>query len=288
MDTNGDFAIVWTSHNQDGNGWGVYGQRYNASGAAVGGEFRVNTTTANDQMYANVAMNDSGAFVVTWSSHGYAGSGAWTICAQRYDASGNSLGGEIQVSPASNLDRMNSSAAIDSAGDVIINWSGATGLSGAQNSKWMIYAQQYSPSGAALGLPFMVNTTTGFDQKTPSIAMNNEGNVVSVWAGGSATDTNGVLMQQYLLSFVGLEGAAGDTFMAQGNRVLPASELPHHRVVHREGPVATHAEGKVLPNTTHFHWTGAELRFARERIRTAPAQPSKIMFGLPVELRVKA
>ena len=41
--------VVWASQGQDGSGWGVYGQRYDVSGVALGGEFRVNTTTADDQ-----------------------------------------------------------------------------------------------------------------------------------------------------------------------------------------------------------------------------------------------
>ena len=37
--------VSWISYNQDGSGDGIYAQRYDAGGAAVGGEFRVNTTT---------------------------------------------------------------------------------------------------------------------------------------------------------------------------------------------------------------------------------------------------
>jgi len=49
MDTTGNFVIVWASNGQDGSGWGVYAQQYNAGGAPQGSEFLVNTTTANSQ-----------------------------------------------------------------------------------------------------------------------------------------------------------------------------------------------------------------------------------------------
>ena len=49
MDLSGDFVVGWVSQNQGGGGYGVYAQRYNAAGAAQGGEFLANTTTANDQ-----------------------------------------------------------------------------------------------------------------------------------------------------------------------------------------------------------------------------------------------
>ncbi|MBC8116758.1 MAG: hypothetical protein H7062_20375, partial [Candidatus Saccharimonas sp.] len=49
MDADGDFVVVWSSFLQDGSGYGVYAQRYNRAGLAQGGEFLVNTTTANNQ-----------------------------------------------------------------------------------------------------------------------------------------------------------------------------------------------------------------------------------------------
>src|SRR5438128_548898 len=45
-DDAGDFVVVWASQGQDGSGFGVYAQRFSAAGAALGGEFRVNATTA--------------------------------------------------------------------------------------------------------------------------------------------------------------------------------------------------------------------------------------------------
>jgi prepilin-type processing-associated H-X9-DG protein len=59
-DSAGNFVVVWESVGQDGNGLGVFGQRFDASGAPVGGEFAVNTVSAGDQDRAVVAMNDSG------------------------------------------------------------------------------------------------------------------------------------------------------------------------------------------------------------------------------------
>ena len=40
--------MTWTSYDQDSD-HGIYAQRYDASGNAVGSETRVNTTTADDQ-----------------------------------------------------------------------------------------------------------------------------------------------------------------------------------------------------------------------------------------------
>lgn len=43
--SNGGFVLTWMSFLQDGSGYGVYAQRYDANGNAVGSEYQVNTTT---------------------------------------------------------------------------------------------------------------------------------------------------------------------------------------------------------------------------------------------------
>lgn len=70
-DNLGNGVVVWTSTGQDhGSTTGVYARRFNAAGAFVGNEFRVNTTTAGAQENAVVDMTGSGSFVVTWSGNG--------------------------------------------------------------------------------------------------------------------------------------------------------------------------------------------------------------------------
>ncbi|MGE3804412.1 MAG: hypothetical protein AB7K24_07050, partial [Gemmataceae bacterium] len=66
----GSFVVVWQSQGQDGSGWGIYGQRYDAAGNKVGNEFLVNTTTAGDQLDPAVAVDADGDFVVVWGGNG--------------------------------------------------------------------------------------------------------------------------------------------------------------------------------------------------------------------------
>ena len=83
MDAAGNFVVTWTGSSQDGSGQGVYGQRYDAAGTAVGGEFQINTYVSSDQQYSTVAMDNAGNFVVTWSSNGQDGSG-YGVYGQRF------------------------------------------------------------------------------------------------------------------------------------------------------------------------------------------------------------
>ena len=76
MDEAGNFVVVWSSTTGDGSGSGVFAQRYDALGTAVDGEFQVNSTTADNQRWASVAMDENGGFLVTWVSYNQDGSGA--------------------------------------------------------------------------------------------------------------------------------------------------------------------------------------------------------------------
>jgi hypothetical protein len=68
MDSDGDFVVAWQSYGNDGDLWGVAARRYNAAGAAQGGEVQVNTTTAGIQAFPSVAVQDDGDFVVAFHS----------------------------------------------------------------------------------------------------------------------------------------------------------------------------------------------------------------------------
>jgi hypothetical protein len=78
-DASGNFVVVWQS-DQNGD---VYGQRYDSSGATLGGEFLVNAFTPNNQAQAAVAADPSGDFVVVWQSFSQDGS-AYGVFGQRY------------------------------------------------------------------------------------------------------------------------------------------------------------------------------------------------------------
>ena len=64
----GRFVIVWQSG--DGDGQGVFAQRYNADGAAMGGPLWISQGAAGDQTAPSVAMDDNGDFMVMFLSGG--------------------------------------------------------------------------------------------------------------------------------------------------------------------------------------------------------------------------
>jgi hypothetical protein len=82
-DASGNFVIVWAGDLQDGSNYGVFAQRYAASGAPLGPEFRVNTYTTDDQFVPFVAADPSGNFVIVWAGDLQDGSN-YGVLGQRY------------------------------------------------------------------------------------------------------------------------------------------------------------------------------------------------------------
>jgi hypothetical protein len=63
-----DYLIVWASLAQGGSRNGVYGQFLRSSGSTVGGEFRVNATSAGSQIQPVVVSDGVGQFLTIWTS----------------------------------------------------------------------------------------------------------------------------------------------------------------------------------------------------------------------------
>ena len=118
MDRDGDFVIVWhSSGNHDGDGYGVYGRRYNAAGLPLGGEFLVNTTTAGSQREPNIAMDNAGNFTVVWDNDG-------RPTGRSFDAAGSPDGGEFRLDTVGGNGRPMPDVAMDFDGDFATVWTG--------------------------------------------------------------------------------------------------------------------------------------------------------------------
>jgi hypothetical protein len=125
--SDGGFVVTWTSGGQDGDGMGVRGQRYDASGGTVGSEFQVNTATNNQQESSSVTALLDGGFVVTWESYltgGYEqiGSGLG-IFGQRYNAAGDKVGVEFQINTTADQWQEMSNVKALAGGGFAVTWS---------------------------------------------------------------------------------------------------------------------------------------------------------------------
>lgn len=231
----GGFVVVWVSWLQDGDRFGVYGQRYNSRGARVGSEFQVNTFTPDEQEAPSIAALGDGGFVVAWTSASQDGKSAG-VYAQRFSPAGARAGGEFRVSP--DISGAPSVAAFGGGG-FVVTWevdavqgqrfsaSGArlgsvfqintytgsaqaprvAGLSGGgfvvtwesdgqDGSGWGIYAQRYTTVGARVGKEFRVNIYTVDQQLQPSVVGLSDGGFVITWDSSDRAGT-GIFVQRF-------------------------------------------------------------------------------------------
>jgi hypothetical protein len=192
-DAAGDFVVTWQSEGQDGSGYGIYAQRYDAAGTAQGSEFRVNTYTSSNQTDPAIAINAVGDFVVAWQSYDQDGS-LWGIYAQRYNAAGVAQGSEFQVNTYTSRYQYTPSVAMDAAGDFVVSWASGD----EDGSDYGIYAQRYSAAGIAQGSEFKVNTHTSGLQFNSSVAMDAAGDFVVSWTSyGQNGNYFGIFAQRY-------------------------------------------------------------------------------------------
>ena len=176
-DNAGNFVVAWSSaDNPQNSDFEVFAQRFDAAGAPLGGEFRVNTHTTGTQFVRSVASDPAGNVVVVWQSSGQDGSGSG-IFAQRYASTGDPMGGEFQVNTYTPHNQGGASVSMDALGNFVVVWNGQRSVA----AGWDIFAQRYTSSGMPLGAEFRVNTYTSNDQIGPVIASNSGGDFVVVW-----------------------------------------------------------------------------------------------------------
>ncbi|MGE0093268.1 MAG: Ig-like domain-containing protein [Alphaproteobacteria bacterium] len=175
--SDGGYVVTWHSLNQDsGDGWGVYGQRYDASGVSVGGEFQINTYTTNSQMQSDVAATPDGGFVVVWQSYEQDGSG-WGVYAQRFDASGAMSGSEFRVNTEASLDQAMPKVSTLPDGGIVVVWQSL----GQDGNGQGIYVQTFDAVNNPTSDEILVNTVTAGDQVNPHVTVLSDGRFVVTW-----------------------------------------------------------------------------------------------------------
>ncbi len=193
MDPAGAFVITWSSFQQGSIYWNIYAQRYDAAGVAQGNEFRVNTTTTENNEWSMPTMDANGNFVIAWSS-GVASPQTSGIRAQRYTADGLPLGGQMQVNSYTAYDQEYSAIASQPNGKFVIVWSSQF----EDGNGWGVYGQQFDSKGYYVGTEFRINTYTAGDQFHPSIAADANGNFVVSWTSqGQDGNGYGIFAQRY-------------------------------------------------------------------------------------------
>jgi hypothetical protein len=113
-----DFVVVWSSYGQDGYAYGIFGRRFSSSGAGLGAEFQINSSTSLNQVRPAVVMDPTGSFVVSWETGFFF---PYSVHGRRFDAAGGPQAVEFEIGEGTFLQGV-SALAVDGRGDFIAAW----------------------------------------------------------------------------------------------------------------------------------------------------------------------
>jgi hypothetical protein len=124
MSASGQFAVAWQRFDLD-NRFDLFARSFDASGAPRSDEIPVNTNIVGFQVFPSVAMQDDGRFLVVWEDWHVE---SWSDAprGQYFAASGEYLGGEIEIAPRGR----NVDVSTNGAGDYVVTWEGNSSAAG--------------------------------------------------------------------------------------------------------------------------------------------------------------
>ncbi|HVQ07632.1 MAG TPA: hypothetical protein VMS43_04285 [Allosphingosinicella sp.] len=192
----GGFVIVWTDASLvggDTSGLAVKGQRFDADGHKVGGEFLVNSTVTGSQTNPIVAALASGRFVVTWSDGSVTGGDTSSIAVrgQIFEANGTPVGAEFLINTQTANAQTGPGIVELAGGGFVVSWTDSS-LIGGDASGSGIKAQIFDAAGAKVGGEILVNTETSGSQTTSSLIALASGGFAAAWTGAITASGGGV------------------------------------------------------------------------------------------------
>lgn len=168
----GGYVITWENNGADGDSYGIFGQRYDAAGNKVGGDFQVNTYTISGQGRPSVTGLENGGFVIAWQSAEQDGSGDG-VYAQVYGMNGVAVGGEFLVNSDTSGFQFDVDLTALPDGGFVATWT--------SYGVYDVLGQRFSASGTPVGEQFQLNTYTLSAQISPSVTSFSNGGFVAVW-----------------------------------------------------------------------------------------------------------
>ena len=188
----GSFWIAWSGRGE-GDREGIFARRFDADGAALGDQIRVNTTRGGAQTNPDVAVAADGSAIVVWQG---VGDGDFDgIFVQRIAADGSLVGDETLVNmTVEDLQAYPKVALTSDSGEFTVVWSSRH----QDGDGWGIFARRFDADNEPLGDEFQVNETTTGSQHKAAIDADASGGTVITWSSlGQDGDSWGVYARQF-------------------------------------------------------------------------------------------
>lgn len=189
---NGGAVVLWREVADDGRDLGLRGRRLSATGARLGAEFRVDTSSGR-RLTAPALAAAGGGFAVAWGSQGTTAP-ARQILVRLHDAAGRPITGETRADAAAALVAATPPAiAALGAGGWVVAWT-ATARSGGTPT---VHVQRLTARGTRIGGEAVISPA-GFAARDVAVAATGDGGFVVAWiADLGAAAGRGVFLRRH-------------------------------------------------------------------------------------------
>ncbi|MBM4372577.1 MAG: hypothetical protein FJ098_13030, partial [Deltaproteobacteria bacterium] len=184
--TGGGWVIAWQSCPsaypsgavaQDGDGCGVYAQRYASTGLPAGPELKIHEKITGDQEAPTLAGLSDGGFVVAWQGPGPDGS--TDILQRRFNAQGQPLSMAAVVNTTTPGVQEAPAVAAFPGGGWVVAWEHEVA-----DGDRDIRLQRFFEDGLPMNDELTVNTVTDLDQRAPALHVRQDHRYLVVWQSG--------------------------------------------------------------------------------------------------------
>lgn len=198
VDDAGQALVVFSGWGPSGTG--VYGQRFDANGNALGGELLLLSESCGTGGSV-MAMRGDGQFVVVRTSIFTDGDGHG-IEARLFNANGTPRGAAFQVNVTTADNQEMPAVAMDAAGNFVVVWQSPDG------DEFGVYLRRYAADGTPLSGEVRINSSWQLDQEAPDVAMDDAGNFVVVWYNSISNGDSAIVGRLF-----GSDGSSGGEFI---------------------------------------------------------------------------
>ena len=249
---NGGFVVSWDTVAGD-QFQDVSAQVYDSTGAKVGSEFLINTTTSGPQGFSSLAPLTAG-FVAVWQS--VDSNQHVQIFAQRFGVSGNKVGSEFQINaPATKSQFANDVAPLGNG--FVVSWVRDT------DSGRDLLARRFDANGSPIEGEITVASATGLN--STSVIRIAAGGFAVAWTESASQTDSSVFIRGY------------DSSAAPGGPVQVNQPPATLRVLTADGAASLSNGNLVITwdGGSSSTTTGQEIYMRRFAVDTANTQPDK-------------
>ncbi len=200
VDRQGRFVVVW--YFQDGNDYGIVGQRFDSGGGKAGTALTISAGKF-DQFWPSVVIDSKNNIVAVWADARDYITNIYDVYTARYDWNGNALGATTKV-VAEPKAQTTPAVSIDSRDNVLICW-----YDGQQSTGRMGY-RLYGPQGGPVG-DIQYLSSPWYSYFYFSLAVDREDNFMAAWA-SSTQSASFVVAAPLLQTFAGQGRLATQVF----------------------------------------------------------------------------